>query len=183
VLWKPATVYALFVVLLAIGARVDRPLQAFAVSARDLVRNGLPHFGDADPFWSAVRASAVQGLVLTSYNSRYHALVEGHLPVAFDQTGFDFVPYLPHTANEVQRFVERGYGVSFRNPPKELEFRGGLEGDPEHEYWASLTAEQWSALGEELGIVAVVAPSDWVIMLPPQVPGPHFTLYRIPRAP
>jgi hypothetical protein len=181
--WKSATVYALFAVLLAIGVRADRPLQAFAVRAKGFVETRLPHLADEDPFWSAVRASAPPGLVLTSYDSRYHAVVEGHLSVAFDLTGFDFVPYLPHTVKDVQRFVERGYGVSFSNPPNELRFRGGLEGDPQRAYWAGLTTEQWSALGEELDVVAVVAPSEWTIELPPRVPGPHFTLYRIPRAP
>ena len=178
-----AAVYALLAVLLAIGVRADRPLRELAVRTKDFVGNRLPHLGDADPFWSAVRTSAVQGLVLTSYDARYPALVEGHLPVAFDLTGFDFVPYLPHTVKDVQRFVERGYGVSFSNPPKQLRFRGGLEGDPQRAYWAGLTAEQWSALGEELDVVGVVAPSEWAIMLQPQVTGTHFTLYLIPRVP
>ena len=179
---KPATVYALLAVLLAVGVRADRPLREFAVRAKDFVENRLPHLGDADPFWSALRTSAVQGLVLTSYDSRYHALVEGHLPVAFDLTGFDFVPYLPHTVKDVQRFVERGYGVSFSNPPKQLRFRGGLEGDPQRAYWAGLTAEQWSDLGEELDVVGVVAPSNWAIQLTPLVSGDHFTFYLISRA-
>lgn len=175
-------VYAALALLLFLGTGAAKPLGDFATRAAEFARHRLPYLYDVDPFWAAVRGAGVDGLVLTSFDAAHPAVVEGHLALAFDPTGFDFVPYLPHTARDVQRFVERGYGVSFSKPPPELRLRGALEADPQRAYWERLAPEEWSALGAELGVAAVVAPSEWAIRLAPAAPGPHLTFYRIPGA-
>jgi hypothetical protein len=182
-LWRPAAVYSVFALVLAGAVDAGRALGDVAGRNRDLATHGLPVLSASEPFWWVVRRAGIRGQVLTSFEARQPALVGGHLAVAFDPTGFDFVPYLPHTARDVQRFVEKGYGVSFANPPGELRFRAALERDPQRPYWKSLTPQQWSELREELGVVAVVAPTRWAIRLPPRVVGPVFSVYRIPRWP
>jgi hypothetical protein len=181
-LWRPAVLYAVFAVALAGAVDAGGALAEFAARNREVARDGLPPLSASAPFWSVVREAGIRGPVLTSFEARQPALVGGHLAVAFDPTAFDFVPYLPHTARDVKRFVEDGYGVSFSNPPDEMRRRAALEWDPERPYWESLTRPQWSELREELGVVAVVAPSRWAIRLRPRVVGPVFSVYQIPRS-
>jgi hypothetical protein len=179
--WRHAgLIYLVFALLLAVGTGVAQPLRAFGTAASEFAERRWPHLFERDRFWSEVRSAGTGGLVLTSFHSTHSALVAGHLAVAFDPTGFDFVPYLPHTAAEVRRLVERGYGVSFASPPPELLRRGALEGDPQRAYWEGLGREEWAGLGAELGVAGVVAPSEWWLDLPPRVRGPHFTFYAIP---
>jgi hypothetical protein len=180
---RPGWLYLALAVGLAFAAGVWGPLRSFGAAAQRLAEHRLSNLFEPDPFWSAVREAGAGRVVLTSFGATHAALVAGHLAPALDPTGFDFVPYLPHTAAEVQRLVERGYGVSFASPPAELLRRGALEGDPQRGYWEGLGREAWSGLGAELGVAGVVAPSDWRLQLAPGVRGAHFSYYPIPPVP
>ena len=152
-------------------------LVAYPSHLRSRLWRVWPH-GEELTFWQKVRTAGIKGMVLTTAASSQAALRYGHLAVAVDLTGFDFPPYFPSTSKELAHIIEKGYGVSFHNPPPEVRYRSGLFTDIEKSYWEKLTPDVWQSLSRELGIVAVVAPSDWTMSLPAAVAGKKYTLYR-----
>jgi hypothetical protein len=160
-------------------------LEQFAANLQQFIVTGhAPRFESNEideAFWASVRQVAPRGLFLPSRAASFDAVTKGHLAIAFEPNGFDYVPYLPSTAHEVRRFVEIGYGISFSDPPQDLRSRGSLPLDAGREYWSSLSTTQWRDVGRDLGIVGLVAPREWKIALAPDVIGTHFNLYIIPE--
>jgi hypothetical protein len=134
---------------------------------------------DGEEFWDRVRSAGVSGLVLEWANASAPTLYHGHLPIALYAESFDFIPYLPQTAGAVARIVEEGYGVSFYDPPLDMRYRAGLAPRAVQQYWSQLASHDWCRISRDIGIVAVVAPSEWKVGLPVLVPGSEFTLYKI----
>lgn len=132
-----------------------------------------------DVFWSRVRSAGINGLVLTSWEATRPSFYHGHLAIALDVTSFDFIPYLPYTVKAVAKIIQEGYGVPFFQPPPEIWYRGGLVADEGRIYWARLTSGDWLKISQNLSVVAVVAPADWLIELPVAIRGKRFSLYRI----
>jgi hypothetical protein len=130
-------------------------------------------------FWRDVRNSGVTGLVLTTRGTSQPTLDFGHLPIALAVGLLDFVPYIPQTAGTVARIVEQAYGVPFSDPPLDMRHSGGLPPDGGKAYWARLTPEDWCRLSRDLGVGALVAPSDWTVNLPRLVSGEVFTMYKV----
>jgi hypothetical protein len=136
--------------------------------------------GDS-PFWSNVREQKFGGLVLAPAGLAFKAMRYGHLPIALDAAAYDFINYLPQTAMAFGRLVERGYGVSFFNPPASVRlFVGSLPRTTGRRYWACLSPQQWKQIAHELGIVALLAPADWVVRLPRQLSDRNYALYAMP---
>ena len=132
----------------------------------------------SEAFWHRIRSAGVSGLVLASPDASVPTLYHGHLPVALSAKGFDFIAYLPQTAGAVARVVEEGYGVSFFNPP-EMYYPGVFGSRAVRQYWAQLASDDWCRISRDIGIVAVIAPSNWTVRLPVLVSGAAFTLYSI----
>jgi hypothetical protein len=135
---------------------------------------------DKARFWREVRNAGIAGLVLTSRATSRPTLDDGHLPTALNVGSFDFIPYVPQTAGPVAHIIQEGYGISFADPPADLQHGGGLPPDGGKDYWAQLRPGDWCQMSRSLGIAAIVAPSGWIVKLPPLVSGTSFTLYRIP---
>jgi hypothetical protein len=176
--------FALSALFLAVRIGFWQSIEKFVPSASELAATGqalqfLSSEAD-ETFWRRVREIAPKGLVLPCRAASFDALTKGHLAIGFDPNGFDFVPYLPSTAPDVRRFVETGYGVSFSDPPQDLRSKGSLPSGIERDYWSRMTLDQWRDVGRKLGIVGVVAPSDWRLAWSPEVSGPKFNLYVIP---
>jgi hypothetical protein len=134
------------------------------------------------PFWSSVREQKITGLVLAPAGLGFKALRYGHLPIALDAAGFNFVNYLPRTATIFGRMMERGYGISFFDPPASVRlFVGSLPSTAGRRYWACLSPEHWKQIAQELGIVALLVPADWAVRLPPLVRDSNYALYAMPR--
>ena len=132
----------------------------------------------SEAFWHRIRSAGVSGLVLASPDASVPTLYHGHLPVALSAKAFDFIAYLPQTAGAVARVVEEGYGVSFFNPP-EMYYPGVFGSRAVRQYWAQLASDDWCRISRDIGIVAVVAPSNWTVRLPVLVSGAAFSLYSI----
>ena len=133
---------------------------------------------ESELFWRGVRHAGVNGLVLTSPAASEPSIYLGHLPIAL-YGAIDFVPYLPQTVGEVAQIVWEGYGISFTDPPRQMWHHGGLPPDAGRTYWAQLASDDRCRISRDLGVVALVAPSDWSITLPVLVQGAQFTLYAI----
>ena len=133
-------------------------------------------------FWASVREQKIAGLVLVPAGLAYKALRYGHLPIALDAAGFNFVNYLPRTATTFGRIMERGYGISFFAPPASVRlFVGALPRTAGQRYWACLSPENWQQIAQELGIAALLVPADWAVRLPPLVRDGNYALYAMPR--
>jgi hypothetical protein len=137
----------------------------------------LPGEGSA-AFWRDVRRAGVTGQVLTTHSTSRPTLLYGHLPAAL-AGGFDYIPYIPQTAGATARIIEKGYGVSFSNPPVDMRHSAGLSPNAGRAYWAQLTPSDWCRISGDLDVDALIAPRDWTLELPPVVTGVDFTLYRI----
>ncbi len=90
----------------------------------------------------------------------------------------DFFHYIPQAAGAAARIVTEGYGSPFRAPPPEVLLRNTLQ-DAGRAYWADLSGDDWCRISRDLGITALVAPTDWPVKLPPLVRGPELTLYTV----
>ncbi len=104
----------------------------------------------------------------------------GHKPVILGASGFDFVPYLPQTAAQVESIIESLYGLDFKNPPAEYRNKGNLLPGMGKEYWSKLSAQEWDALAKRFCLGAVVAPSDWPIRLVPDLDSDGVKVYIFP---
>mgnify|MGYP001193223567 CR=1 FL=1 len=178
----PGAALAVVIVELAIALHSRQTLM------RDDIRTLIETRGLAAPsaagkdslsFWRKVRTSGITGQVLTTRASSRPALIYGHLPVALTVGAFDYVPYIPRTAGAVARIIEEGYGISFSDPPPDMRHSGALPSEAGKAYWAQLAPDDWCRLSRSLGVVAVVAPSDWIVKLPQAVAETDFTLYKI----
>jgi hypothetical protein len=179
----PDGMAAILLVLLAIGAvpglvsTTATDLGNAAAAARQ-----SQQLDDDSPFWSSVREQKITGLVLVPAGLAFKALRYGHLPIALDAAGFNFVNYLPRTATTFGRIMERGYGISFFDPPASVRlFVGSLPRTAGQRYWACLSPEHWKQIAQELGIVALLVPADWAVRLPPLVRDNNYALYAMPR--
>jgi len=179
----PDGMAAILLVLLAIGVVPG----LVATTATDLgnaaaaVRQSQ-QLDDDSPFWSSVREQKITGLVLAPAGLAFRALRYGHLPIALDAAAFNFVNYLPRTATTFGRIMERGYGISFFDPPASVKlFVGSLPRTAGQRYWACLSPEHWKQIAQELGIVALLVPADWAVRLPPLVRDSNYALYAMPR--
>jgi hypothetical protein len=130
-----------------------------------------------EEFWLAVRGARIEGSVLTASAATLDAQQRGLLSVAFPTTSFDFVPYLPHTAGAVRKFVEVGYGFKF-DQPSPFGRKGAFLSDEGKDYWARLSADAWRVVSRDLSIRYLMAPNDWPVQLPVLLKGQQFTLYR-----
>ena len=132
-----------------------------------------------DPFWQKVRNLEDVGPVLASQTAYYHAVRYGHLAAVFDPGDFDFTAYLPHIVKQTRHYIERGFGVSFENPPAGMRNRPNLGPDGGREYWQQMSEIEWNNVVRELGFLAVIAPSEWKINLPVRLRSNEFSLYEI----
>jgi hypothetical protein len=179
----PNGMAALLLVLLAIGVVPG----LVATTATDLghaaaVARQSQQLDEDSPFWSSVREQKITGLVLAPAGLAFKALRHGHLPIALDAAGFNFVNYLPRTATAFGKIMERGYGLSFFDPPASVRlFVGSLPRTTGQRYWACLSPEGWKQIAQELGIVALLVPADWAVRLPPLVRDSNYALYAMPR--
>ncbi len=176
-------VVALVIVLAELTAHVLTRRDLMIADARLMATNG-----SSDPavisrggaaFWRDVRGLGIIGQVLASRSASRPALDDGHLPVALNVGSFDFIPYIPQTAGAVARILERGYGISFFDPPADMRHGGALPPDGGRQYWAQLSSDGWCGISRELGVVAVVTPSNWSVSLPRLAAGPEFAIYKI----
>jgi hypothetical protein len=174
---------AILLVLLAIGVVPG----LISTTATDLGNTAAAvrqsqQLDDDSPFWSSVREQKITGLVLVPAGLAFKALRHGHLPIALDAAGFNFVNYLPRTATTFGRIMERGYGISFFDPPASVRlFVGSLPRTAGQRYWACLSPGHWKQIAQELGIVALLVPADWAVRLPPLVRDSNYALYAMPR--
>ena len=176
-------VVALVIVLAELTAHVLTRRDLMIADARLMATNGssdpavLPRGGAA--FWRDVRGLGITGQVLASRSASRPALDDGHLPVALNVGSFDFIPYIPQTAGAVAHILERGYGISFFDPPADMRHGGALPPDGGRQYWAQLSSDGWCGISRELGVVAIVAPSNWSVSLTRLAAGPEFAIYKI----
>ena len=126
-----------------------------------------------------VRSARLTGLVLTSPTASTASIYYGHLPIALYANAFDFIPYLPQTADAVARIIQEGYGVSFSDPPFDMRHSARLAPEAGKTYWAQLSPDSWCRISRDLGLAALVAPSNWTVNLAVLVKGPEFTLYAL----
>jgi hypothetical protein len=134
---------------------------------------------DDAAFWRDVGQSGIARQVLAARSASRPVLDDGHLPVALNVGSFDFIPYIPRTAGAVARIVDKGYGISFFDPPLDIRHGGALPPDGGRQYWAQLSPDSWCRISHDLDVGAVVAPSDWTISLPRLASGAEFTMYKI----
>ena len=133
----------------------------------------------SEAFWRSVRGAHVNGLVLTASHSSAQSLFDGHLPIAVYGDAMDFFHYIPQAAGTVARIVDEGYGITFSDPPAEILHAARLPPDAGRTYWAALGAADWCRISRDLGVTALVAPTDWTVTLPVIVRGPELTLYAV----
>jgi len=175
---------ALLLVAVSAASYVVRRRQAAidyaqAVLHTRILGQASPAQQERDIFWRNVRDAHLTGLVLTSTAASTASIYNGHLSIALYANAFDFIPYLPQTADAVARIIQEGYGVSFFDPPLDMRNGGRLAFDSGKAYWAQLGPDRWCQISRDLRLVAVVAPSDWTVNLTSLVKGPDFTLYAL----
>ncbi len=134
---------------------------------------------DSAAFWRDVRQSGIARQVLASRSASRPVLDDGHLPVALNVGSFDFIPYIPRTTGAVAQIIDKGYGISFSDPPPDMRHGGALPPDGGKQYWAQLSPDDWCRISRDLDVAAVVAPSGWTLSLPRLASGAEFTMYKI----
>jgi hypothetical protein len=152
---------------------------AHAVIETRLLGKLSPTQEQSERFWRDVQAAGVTGLVLTSSRESAASLYHGHLPIAVYGDAMDFFHYIPQAAGAAARIVTEGYGIPFTDPPPETLHAARLPVDAGRVYWAGLSGDDWCRISRDLGITALVAPTDWPVKLPTRVRGPELTLYTV----
>jgi hypothetical protein len=167
-----ATVYAL---------QRRNAISAYAQTVIDTRMLGKlsPAQEQSQTFWRDVRAAGVTGLVLTSSRDSAASLYHGHLAIAVYGDAMDFFHYIPQAAGAAARIVTEGYGIPFSDPPLEILHAARLPADAGRVYWANLSGDEWCKISRNLGVTALVAPTDWPVKLPALVRGPELTLYTV----
>jgi hypothetical protein len=180
---RAISVIALVLVLAELTAHILSRRDLMIDDVRQMAARGPRDASAAVPdsavFWRDVRQSGIVRQVLASRSASRPVLDDGHLPVALNVGSFDFIPYIPRTAGAVAQIVDKGYGISFYDPPPDIRHGGTLPPDSGRQYWAQLSPDGWCRISRDLDVAAVVAPSDWTIGLPRVASGAEFTMYKI----
>jgi hypothetical protein len=150
-------------------------LMAYSQSAQRWLQKESPY---DNAFWTEIRTLKV-GPVLASQTAYYPAVRYGHLSAVFDPGDFDFTAYLPNIVGQARQFIEKGFGIPFSDPPREMRHRANLGAEGGREYWQTARRSDWSCVARDLGFSAVLAPTRWTIDLPKMLSSQEFTLYAI----
>lgn len=167
-------VLSLFQLRYVLGAAIG---MAHSIASGNVVPSAFRKF--EEPFWTNVRARHLS-LTLTPPFGSGNILRFGRTPVALDASAFDFVAYLPSTAEFTGHLVENAYGVDFFSPPADLRNEGSLSTGPTKTYWQCLSKDNWIRIGRQFKVANVIAPTGWHISLPYVISGPEFTVFQIP---
>jgi hypothetical protein len=175
------------VVLLVIASATVYVLQrreAMSAYAQTLIETRLlgelsPAQEQRDKFWRDVQAADVTGLVLTSSRDSAASLYHGHLAIAVYGEAMDFFHYSPEGAGKTAQIITEGYGIPFLDPPSEILHAARLPVDGGRDYWAKRSGDDWCRISRDLGVTALLAPTDWSVNLPTRVRGPELTLYAV----
>jgi hypothetical protein len=86
-------------------------------------------------------------------------------PVVIDGGGLDFVTYTLEAAPALDHILRHLYGVDLFAPPPGAAPTGSLPLDYNRAVWESRSADEWRAIGSELGVTGVLVYPDWTIHL------------------
>ena len=128
-------------------------------------------------FWSKVKNTKIEGLVLTSPTTTDLTFRKGLKPILLDPNKIDFIPYLPYTVHNVKRIVENVYKVSFNNPP--LKNMAMIPNDIIKKNFEELTRKEWLIISNKFNVDALIVPKAWNIDLEKLFENSNHVFYKL----
>lgn len=101
-------------------------------------------------------------------------------PVLIDGGGLDLLAYTLEAGPVLDRILRRVYGIDMFKPPPDA-VMGTIPVVTTRMAWESRAAEEWTAIGGELGATGVLTYADWQLRLPLVDRNDEFAFYRIGR--
>jgi hypothetical protein len=116
-----------------------------------------------DPLLSKVGKG--KGLLLTAADLHLIQL-RTRRPVLVDGGAVDIVTYALSGGPQMETILRRAYGIDFFHPPTEVAASGTIPRNFTRAIWQARSAEEWKAIGQELGVTDVLTYPEWSLQLP-----------------